>query len=545
MQKLTLRHFKFARPKINLSPATKKLFTWRELKGPFAVTFAAVFGMVSAMIIDYYKPRWEYTIKTAAVISTTLLIMGEMGTSEKFYLKSTLRVAGVLSGIALGLLYAVFEGLMMKYLSITAGKESESPYGWIMIPFRVGIVSPTIFVCCLLMKIFSKYSYAINVMAIHVPVALLAPTTAASVGIAMAALIAVFSAVMALLLFDKLTTESLLMETNKTCITGVLAVFQLAIMGDPENLDQFLKHTDSIHKSISSAESAHDTYVQWRQWTCRRVVHDFKALVKPTRPLFYQAYSLYWGNVAAYHATAYRAVILFCNDSESFERHFKVLVDEMVIAVERIKEGFGRLYSDPSALKEETMDLLFDDIITNWLWHGLLRAQEEMKRQYMRNRKTLFSTFGQRWNMTDYLRQIAMMTLALVDYMRTLVGVFQSPARQVRLNKLLDEVADALDELRREEEGSGMIYTKVGRRGGSGGDGSNTSESLPRVEEIAIPKSTSVPNLLAVSTLGTVSENGTLPSQQGEGEAETSPLIQSERIPPRMASPSVKNNKYI
>ena len=528
MQKLNLKKLKFNRPKINLSPDTRKLFTWKELKGPLSVTLACILAMVGSMMIDYFMPDWDYKIKTAAVISTTLLVLGEMGTSEKFYLKSTLRVAGVLLGVAIGLLYAVFEDLLMQHLGIKSGKEGSHPQGWIMIVFRVGLLSPTVFVCCLLMKLFSNYSYAINVLAIHVPAALLAPSTAASLGIAMAALIAVVSAFVSLILFDKFTTESLLMETNRSCITGVLAVFQLAITGDSENLDDFLKYTDSIHKSISSAESAHDTYVQWRQWTCRSVLHDFKALVKPTRPLFYQAYSLYWGNVAAYHATEYRAVILFCNDSESFEKHFKSLVDELVISVDRIKDGFTRLYSGVS---DEDLDLLFDDLITNWMWHGLLRAQEEMKRQYMRNRKTLFSTFGQRWNMTDYLRQIAMMTLALVDYMRALVMVFQKPARQVRLNKLLDEVADGLDELRREEESSAMIYTRMGglHAAKHGDDHSETS---------GMHKSTSVPNL-AASTLGTVSEDA---SPVGAiDDSETSPLMGSSK----MSSPSVKGSKYI
>ena len=539
MQKLSLKRL---RPKINLSPETKKLFTWKELKAPLSVTFAAIFGMVSAMLIDYYKPKWEYQIKTAAVISTTLLIMGEMGTSEKFYLKSTLRVAGVLSGISIGLVYAIFEGLLMEYLDIKPGHESENSLGWIMIIFRVGLVSPTIFIACLCMKMFSKYSYAINVLAIHVPVALLAPTTAASLGIAMSALISVFSAVLSLLLLDKFTSESLLMDANKTSVIGVLSVFQLAITGDPENLEQFLKHTDSIHKSISSADSAYDTYVQWRQWTCRRVVHDFKALVKPTRPLFYQAYSLYWGNVAAYHATEYRANILFCNDSDSFEKYFKPLVDDLVLSIEKIKEGFTRLYSDPSALKEEAMDLLFDDIITTCMWHGLLRAQEEMKKQYMKNRKTIFSTFGQRWNMTDYLRQIAMMTLALVDYMRALVAVFQKPSRQVRLNKLLDDVADGLDELRREEGESNMMYSRILNMNNKKGppDGGEGASRDPHADSPVFHKSTSVPNLLlvgaAASTLGTVSEHGAhSPTEAGE-ETERTPLV---------SSPSIRHNQYI
>ena len=477
MQKISLRRL---RPKINLSPETKKLFTWKELKAPLSVTFAALVGMVAAMIIDYYKPKWDYQIKTSAVISTTLLIMGEMGTSEKFYLKTTLRVTGVVTGIALGMLYAIFERLLQQGLGIMDPKEEAAhKYAWVMLVFRVAIVSPTIFICCVLMKMFGKYAYAINVLAIHCPTALLAKSFEASLGMTMAAIMAVVVSVLSLLLFDKFTTESLLMDTNKKCIMGVLSVFQLAVSGDPENLDQFLTHTDSIHKSITSAESAHDTYTQWRQWTCRSVVHDFKALVKPTRPLFYQAYSLYWGNVAAYHATEYRAVILFCNDTESFERFFKSLVDEMIISIDRSKEALGRLFDNPN-MKEEEMDEIFDQIIVNHIWHGLLRAQEEMKKRYMKNRKSIFSTFGQRWNMTDYLRQVAMMTLAMVEYMRAMTDVFQKPARRARLLKLLDEVAQALDDLRREEESSAMF-----KLGGS----------KKQIGPVTLHKSTSSPTL--------------------------------------------------
>lgn len=513
MQRISLKRL---RPKINLSPATRKLFTWKELKAPLSVTFAALLGMVAAMLVDYYQPRWEYQIKTAAVISTTLLIMGEMGTSEKFYLKTTLRVTGVVTGIALGILYATFERVLQRWLGIDDPKmEATHPQAWVMLVFRVAIVSPTIFVCCVLMKVFNKYAYAINVLAIHCPTALLAKSYEASLGITMAAILAVVASAVSLLLFDKFTTESLLMDTNKKCIVGVLSVFQLAVSGDPENLEQFLTHTDAIHKSITSAESAHDTYAQWRQWTCRKVVHDFKALVKPTRPLFYQAYSLYWGNVAAYHATEYRAVILFCNDFESYERHFKALVDDVLICIERSKEDLGKLFDSPN-MKEEEMDILFNQIIVNHVWHGLLRAQEDMKRQYMKNRKAIFSTFGQRWNMTDYLRQIAMMTLAMVDYMRAMIDVFQTPARRARLTKLLDEVAQALDDLRREEESSAMF-----KLGGS----------KKELGPVTLYKSTSSPTL-RVDPPGEERSIGS-PSHFEDDATEASPLIRHHDHSPR------------
>lgn len=529
MKKISLRKLKI-RPVINLSPETKRLFTWKELKGPYAVTFAALLGMVAAMLYEYYDPVSTIRIKTAAVLSTTLLIMGEMGTSEKFYLKTTLRVLGVIMGIALGMIYAVFEKLIEDYLEIpnsvaVANNQTgakEYPNEWILITYRIAILTPTIFICCLLMKVFPKYSYALTVLAIHCPLALLAKTIYASLGITLSAVLAVTAAVISLILFDKLTTESLLMETNRVCINGVLSVFQLSVTGDPENIDQFLNHTDAVHKSISSAESAHETYAQWRAWTFRMVKHDFKALVKPTRPLFYQAYSLYWSNVAAYHATEYRADILFCNDKESYEKLFKGLVDDMVISIEKIKENLVRIYSQPD-IKAEELDSVFDDIIASCLWNGMLRAQEEIKRTYLRNRKTAFTTFGQRWNMTDYLRQIAMMTLAFVDYMRAMTNVFQKEERRMRLAKLLEELAEALDDLRREEESAVLIHTRYAVKNADGGS------------PLVINKSSSSPDLVAISQDLAVEDESTLGPRtvQFDEPSETTSLLTKDDSPTR------------
>ena len=525
MQRLSLKKFRI-RPHINLSPETRQLFTWRELKGPVAVTFSCLVGMVGSMVFQYNYPKSIMPIQTAAVIATTLLIMGEMGTSEKFYLKSTLRVLGVVSGIALGMIYALFEKLLEDYLDIPNSAEAmndpaahSNPNEWKLIVFRISVISPTIFLCCMMMKVFPKYSYAINVMAIHCPTALLAKTIYASLGIAVSAFVAVFAAVLSLVLFDKFTTESLLMETNKACINGVLSVFQLAVTGDPENLDQFLNHTDSVHKSISSAESAHDTYAQWRAWTCREVAHDFKALVKPTRPLFYQAYSLYWSNVAAYHATEYRADILFCNDAAAYERYFKSLVDDMVISIAKIKELLSKIYSDAS-LKDEELDLIFDEIIANCLWNGMLRSQEEMKRLYLKHRKEVYTTFGQRWNMTDYLRQIAMMNLAFVEYMRSMITVFQTEQRRVRLTKLLDELAEGLDDLRREEESSVLLQARIAVKDSDGGS------------PIMMVKSSSSPDLQKISPKAD-EESSTLGAQTATADepSETTSLIPKDRSP--------------
>ena len=537
MKRINLANLRI-RPRINLSPETKQVFTWKEMRAPLSVTLAAILAMVSSLLYEYYFREAKIRIMAAAVISTTLLIMGEMGTSEKFYLRTTLRVVGVIAGLILGMIYAVCEEQLEKYLGIDHSEEVAkgappryNSNDWIIILFRLFLISPTIFVCCLFMKIFPKYSYAINVMAIHCPVALLARTFLASLGITFAALLAVLVSVISIFLLDKFTTESLLMDTNRTCITGVLSVFQLAVTGDPEERDQFLKHTDSVHKSISSAESSIDVYTQWRKWTCRNVVHDFKALVKPTRPLFYQAYSLFWSNVAAYHAIDYRADILFCNDSELYEKHFKSLVDELVISIDRVKESLTKLFKNPNMIEAE-MDSVFDEILVSHLWNGIVRAQEDMKVLYLKLRKSVFSTFGQRWNMTDYLRQMALMTLALVDYLRAMVAVFQKSERQLRLNKVLEQVADSLDRLRKDDETGHSSYTS--RFSAIGNPSLRASITDFDGLALEVAKSTSSPDLLSTrNTKAVPTGRNTPPSTHNDDEnsVETTSLLKRPTFP--------------
>ena len=420
--------------------------------------------MMIAQLIDYYQPGW-IVIKTSAVISTTIMIM-EMGTSEKVYIKTASRIVGVIAGVILGMTYAVSERSLASYLNVTPPKnpaDGPHPREWILILFRVAILVPTIFVSALFMKIKGEYSYGLTTFAVHVGNSFLAQTLEAGLSIAVAALLAVATCVVSLVAFEKFTTATLMMDTNRICIHGVLSVVQLSITSDPETQTQFATHCDSVHKSISSAESAHETYEKWRRWTCRTSVQDFKALVKQARPLYYQAYSLYWGNVSAYHAAEYKSEILFCNELESYLRVFKPLVDELVTVIERIKDSLSDLYgvNDKQKSKEE-IDSVLKDIIANLLWNGLMRIQQQLKREYLRNRKSCFSTIGQRWNMADYLRQLAMMTLGVVDYVRALINIFQKDDRQIRLNGLLDELAIALDGLRKEEESTAISRTRFG-----------------------------------------------------------------------------------
>jgi hypothetical protein len=99
------------------------------------------------------------------------------------------------------------------------------------------------------------------------------------------------------------------------------------------------------------------------------------------------------------------------------------------------------------------------------MWNGLYQIQETMKSHYLEFRGECYSTFAQRWNMTDYLREFAMISLALVEYLRAITLLFlpSDTDDQPMILMRLDELSEALDVLRREEE----IQTAVRSRANS------------------------------------------------------------------------------
>jgi len=462
---------------ITLSAEKKEVFTWKQIRGPLSVTFASLGGMILTQLFWFYNIPSSFTIRTKDVLSTIVMTM-EMATSENFYIKSSYRIVGVLVGICIGMIYALIEQVIQRYLGIEKlGKGSDNE--WIILIYRILILGPTIFIICILMKLKPTYERAFNILAINIPAAMLAADIYESLGMFSAVGIAVVLAVLSIFLFEKFTTESYLMDTNRVCIHGVLSVVQLALTGDPADAEKFTKHSDSVHKNISAAESAQKTYTQWRSYTCRTVDHDFKKLVDPTRPLYYQAYSLYWGNVSAFHAETYKANMLFCDTREKYDALFRGSIEDHVRLIEDIKVNLGKLYTQRNLTRDE-MSALFDSIVVSGLLNGSVRIQESLKRSYLLNRKTCFSTYGQRWNMLDFLRQLSMITLAFVDYMRGMVTIFQDGDDETRLIQLLNEVADALDKLRKESESGSMIYSQYkGNDGDSSQSPSVTVDTRP------------------------------------------------------------------
>ena len=467
-----------------LSKEAINIFTWKQLRGPVAVTFACMLGMCLALADEYYFKDTPFNLSAAGVMGTTLMLM-DMSTSEKFYVQTFFRIVATVGGIGLGMSLAYAESFIAH--AYKGDQKQLHDDDWKLILYRSSTLIPLVFICTLMMKIFPKYSYPFVVFAVQTPAALFAANVKEAVGLGLSALCAVLVAIIAIVTFENFTTDSLLMDTNNRAIQGVLAITQFALRGDSSS--DFLQNSETVHKSINSAESSIATYNQWRRITCRSVAHDYMQLIKPMKPLFYQAYSVYWGNVESFRASDYHSDYLFCDTKEQFQTYFKPHVDAIHKAIDGIRDELGQFYAHMYHDDDEVVTML-ERIIDAFLWNGLCAVQEELKANYLEYRDECYSSFAQRWNMTDYLREFAMITLALVEYLRSIASLFistESGDKQAVIFMRLDELSEALDDLRREELVQKSIRTRANSSAGGGGSPPPppTSDSLaspPRQE---------------------------------------------------------------
>lgn len=427
--------------------SAKEKLTWQELKGPISVTFACFFGMLFAMLDEKYF-KTELSINSMAVISSILLLM-DMDSSERFYISITFRIAGTIVGISLGLALSILEDSLVT----SAYKDPEANIrhedDWKLIFFRVCVLVPIIFACTIMMRAFPKYAYPFVVLAVQTPAGLFAPTMKDATSSAMSSVLAIIVAIFSIVAFENKTTATILMETNKKAINGVLAVVRLSIRADAQTSEEFLSCSEQVHKSISTTENSISTYTQWRSISFRKISKDYFSLVKPLRPLFYQAYSLYWGNAQSFRADHYSASSLFCDTEDLYRQYFAEHVDLIEQSFSEIATELDTFYTKTFHTDEEVTTMMHK-LVEGCMWKSLVTAQERIRSAYYQYRGICFGTFAQRCNVTDFIYQICMMSLALVEYFRAITDLFiENEDEEQILFRKLEELSMALDDMRK------------------------------------------------------------------------------------------------
>ena len=435
----------------NVPKSLRDVLRLSELRGPVSITFACTFGLLISLIDEVYYPKAPIELEAKDVVSAILLVM-DLGTAEKFYVSTVFRMLGMVGGVAVGVALSLGEELVWDTYKDSRKKWHEDD--WKLIVYKACVFAPVVLLCTVSMKAFSKYAYPIVVFAVQIPTGLFAKGIQHAMSKIASAFAALFIAVLAVIVFERINTTALLTEANGKAISGVLRICELAVEMDASKEQEFSEHSEEVHKAVTQAESSITTYFQWRAMTLRdKSKKDFTLLVKPLRPLFYEAYSLYWSNAQSYRAASYRADILFCDDEKDYQTYFRAHRERLQAALGTLRSEFSRFLSRQYFTCEMAEDML-NRVIETELWENIFVAQQSLRSAYMEHRAECFSTFAQRWNVTHFIRQTAVISIALVEYVKALSQLFiKDEDRRAIIARHLEELSDALDELRSSEMG--------------------------------------------------------------------------------------------
>jgi len=439
------------------TPAANRVLDWSQLRAPVSVTFAVVFGMTLALLDAAYFSFTAIEIEAPAVIGSILLIM-DKGTSESFYLATFYKTLCSIAGVSVGMTLSLMEAQIAAEYKDASNRRLIHEEDWKIMVFRVCVLVPIIFSGTLLIKRFKAMTYPILVFMVQIPSGVFAKSVLAAASSVVTNLVAIFIATVSIVVFDNISTEGVVMRTQGKVAEGVLSVMELALEADPDLSDEFDVSSDQVHKSISSLEISVAVNIEWRSVTCRHVPANHAALIYPLRTLFYQGFSLYWGNVQSYKAAEFSGKILFCNTPEAYENYFHPLVRSVSLAVSGIKLELKAFFNKNYFVQSDTVAML-ERVLDDHLCNGLFLAQQHMRAAYTEYRDVCFSSFLQRCGITDYLRQLSLMTLALVDYLKAFSQIFLKDDDTVaRLNGELDRIAEALDAMRKSETVSDSLF---------------------------------------------------------------------------------------
>jgi hypothetical protein len=403
------------------------------LIGSLSIASACLVGMSAAMMIEYMHKPNQLPLESSLVVSTVLMLMG-IGTSERFYYMTTVRMLGILIGVAIGMTLAIIETFIEStykaHALIGKGHLGVHDLDWVLIIYRCVVLSPIIFICSIYMRNFERYSTAFLMVAMQCACTLLSPSLRDATAVAAGSLLALLVSTASMFTFRKYTSESLLLSTHKRAFDDVMGILQLALRADIHSVGKFEKYAEEVEDAIAQSATSFDQYKTWRAWTGREMTHDFGDLIKVVRSLYYQCYSLYWANAGSVHAEYHKARYWFCDNMNMFDTHFKRIAQDLWESVESIKVKTDEIYESKSI--QNNPELLFQSIHTiihTYIRDSLVNGQKDLHNTFISQSSTCFSTSSQRWSMTDYLQQLSLITIAIIEYMQTLVVVFEKNTR--------------------------------------------------------------------------------------------------------------------
>ncbi len=415
----------------------------RIFRGSYAAAFACLLGMVVSMVFEYYRKGNQLEIDSSLVVTTIVMLM-ESGTSEKFYYMTALRMLGILIGVAMGMTLAILETLIESTYKGTTLRGlnhlGAHHLDWVLILYRCVSLTPIIFVCSLYMRSFPRYTTVFLMVAMQCISTLLSPTLRDATAVAAGSLLALVVSVISMAGFRNYSSESLLMETHKKVFADIVGIMQLAMRPpDMHSDEQFAKLTKAVEESFRLCDSSFEQYHVWRKWTGRNVDHDFAQLLVSARPLYYQSHAIYWSNYGSRYSSQTKSRVWFCDSQFLYEAHFQRISKDLWESLESVRIKVNELFTNES-IKNDPEQLFesFHTLIHTYIRDALINAEKDLRRTFMRYKGTCFSSLQQQWNLANFLHELTMSTLGIIGYVAALVTVFvnQESYKEILLDEL-------------------------------------------------------------------------------------------------------------
>jgi hypothetical protein len=361
-----------------------------------------------AILSNSFDPHDTFNL--VWIVTTVLLVM-ILGSAERILVDSIFRMAGTVLGVGLGSLIAFGHGQMVKQ-----GASVVALYA-----YQISLQVVLIFAVAVLSKAFATVGQIIYFTGLTTTIMIFAPDLNIAHQRILSILLAIGVSLLCTILFHYTVAEELLFKEHRIVAMNVLRLTEFAISSHLSEKHEFDQCSGHIRTSMISATTVWAAYLKWRVITLREPVFDFSSIMEAIRPLYYEAFSLYWSHIE----TALRpgdARVLYCDTESDYEVLFKPLVHSIIEGVREVREILGQVIEHIRITPQIRRDLFhrITDIVATSFFLNL----ELLNMRYIDNRLLCFSTRSQRWSMCDYMISLACVLMELTEYVKRLVLLF-------------------------------------------------------------------------------------------------------------------------
>jgi hypothetical protein len=385
------------------------LLSWQFLKDPIAICTAIISGILIAILSNAFDPKETLSL---VWIATTIILVMIFGSAERVLVEAIFRILGTFGGVGLGALIAFGHSQM-----VNQGVSAVALYS-----YQLSLMVSVVFLMAVFARLFPWIRDIFIIIALTTAILIFTPDLNFVHSRTLSILLAAGSAFLFTLLFQYTLAEEVLFQEHGDAAVSILKLSQYAISSEYPAKHEFEILAHRVRDSLKSTSVANWAYVQWRKWSCRRVVYDFESLAESLRPLFYEVFSLYWSHVE----TSLRprdASRLYCDTEESYQALFRPLIWSIIQGVEKCEQSIHVILQHT---KTASADRRFEieDLVSAMSTHFYLNLQI-MHIRYLDNRLVCFSNRYQRWNMCEYMITLACVLMEIVEYIKTVTQMFE------------------------------------------------------------------------------------------------------------------------